>query len=490
MKSNQKLAVAANIAAMGGKILYDKFMRNLNKRKRDGNDRDRKRRRIKSPKVSTGRKTKTSSRGSRGVVDIGSRSVAMFKKGKQVTKRIGKVRVSSNFRKKVTQVLDGKSPDGKYLEVHFGNVQANVNARFFGYGIDHGIPLPIPGGLWLDKQFTYNRTSATEWDFDCFHFHEMLVSLMRTWTDYPKNEAWDSDNVMANDVETNTLPAFTLSANGNPNFEYLNNQILEGDFKLKSCSAKYVLKNNTNRSYTLEWYTCSPKKQLNSQQQALKVWKDGLLQDEQNWDGVTGALSGTNPYGGAINMNGVTINTLKVNPGHTFSFNNLYSYEVKYIKIEPGQEFSFTIPGPKNVPFIPRKWAMLEKQQATGETNPGGSQHFTYKPGFSKSCFMILTPELLPTGDNNAGRLFDFTTETKLGIAVEKTVRYEWEMPDMTSFRRKIKTLAVGADNILNPLLNNRRRRYWHKIWTRGELNVTNVQRVDELVPGILQDLD
>jgi len=434
-----------------------------------------------------------------------TRDVKRYRSGKKVkVKRKRVARITKKFRNKVHKALDEISPNGKYLEIHNGYLNLTRDARYFGYGIDTPIG-PIAPDFGNNNQFVYTRTLDEDWNFDSYTFHELMVSLLRTWFDYPKNESWNSANLMTgSDQENFTLYSAHPLGNGNAGIEYFNSQLLQMKYKLNSASTLYQFKNNTNRKYKISYYTCSPKKMLANSQPALQVWKDALANDSNySSNDVADVVSGNSAYGNQININDIKINTLRCTPAYCVDFKNLYSMNVKTVIAEPGQEWSISVPGPKNVVFDPTRWAMLEKPYSKvpilpdDVTSLGKIQHYTFKPGFSQSMFMVVTPELLPNAADEAARLLDFAgagVEIKgsLGIAVEKTVKFNWEMPDATAFRRAIALSAFDnqAVGFLNPVLNNRRRRYWHKVWNESTLSVIgDVQRADELVPGIAQDM-
>jgi hypothetical protein len=420
---------------------------------------------------------------------------------KQFTKKSIRPHISKDFRKKVSLALEQKNPNGSYHEVHLGFLGCDISARLFGYGIEAPGGGALPSGWGNNQQFVFRNAFSDFWNFDSFTFQELMVSLARTWYDYPKDESWTSVNTMAVDQEYRTMTNYARSANGNSDIEFFNDQLLQMKAKIVSCKATYKIKNNSNRKYNIVFYTCSPKKMLNGEQTALKVFKDSLANDA--------SFGNSNNASNNININAVDINTLHVTPGITSEFGNYYAVEKKHIKCEAGQDFSFTVPGPSNVDFAPNRWRMMEKAYMTNSAplpdnvNLGGTNHFQYKPGFSKSCFMVIIPEMLPYGNRQAAHLFDFDNivdNTEYGFTVEKINDIKWDMPDTVGFRKALRADVIvdpgpGPDfisTILNPTLNNRRRRYWHKVWTNATVvndggNV--IKRVDPRDPGIVQDI-
>jgi hypothetical protein len=449
-----------------------------------------------------GRRNSSKRRAVRGKTVTGIRSVVSTKTyGKKHFKRVKVPKISKAFRKKVEKCLDEKLPDGDYTSIHFGKIELDANADFLGYG-DGNILAGSSDNFGNNRQFIFSRTTSINWNFNHFNFKELMVSLQRTWFDYPKSEGLLTENLINLDAEINTKEAPELvSANGNSSFIDMNNQLLQTTYKIKSSKISYCFKNNSSRSYEMKFYFCSPKRKLELESDPLNVWQNGMINDRQ----FSQAVSSLNPVGARgfginITPNPATPNTLYMTPNVSADYKNTWKHEYKMIRLEPGQCYNFVRNGPKNVSFQPNKWFNLLKAKTLNTntdadiTNLGGTQHFTWKPSFSESMFIVIVPELLVDPTSNlasAVRIMDGlgAGEDRLGIAVEKKVEYTWEMPDTVGFRRTMVNTSGGVDSIKNPILNNRHRRYWYNVYNRSAIAAVDVaalvHREEPQRPGV-----
>jgi len=442
---------------------------------------------------------------SRGGGTSASASVVVKKKAPKM-KRVKRVKVSKKLTKAVKQIVQGRYPNGFFQETHTGAFPTswgNVVSTTPGQGVLVG---SLPGTIFtsLNKQAVFGRTTNTEWSFEHFTFNEVMDAMAVLWL----NKLAD----LHTPYSTNPSPAVLIqNTESRPlkwPIEYIptvSSGILDSEFRLINCSSTYKLRNNTQRTLKLKYYSCTPRKYRAPRTEddgvnlAVVDWFDGMRYENQgiNLNAAQtvfpSGLQSTQIVGGNAtwqtpfcqNQTGNTPNTLRMSPNTTEYFRRLWKTGMKVITLEPGQTHTFVVNGPRNVMVKPKQWLLNDKKIEAGG-GPFNDQaqalnYAKYKPGFSRADFFVVEPDLLTytsEASNNtisSSYVWDNAQNINNGIAVECIKSYQIEMPEIAATWLK----GNSDTTVQNETLRNRKRSIYINNWYSSSPTTGTVERVD-----------
>jgi len=412
--------------------------------------------------------------------------VRRVKKPAPKLKQIRKLKVSKMFKKKVKQVLGGTKPKGMFQEIHLGEIDVTPTANYKNYGIAPATQVYAANPLTFgyDYQWCYGRTRSVDWSFDMFQFTEFMDACEVLFF----NKLNQITNTERRHVQINDTDRYGL--NNSP-------------FRVVNSSVGYTMKNNGRRKYDLLVYKCSPRTltsaSLSSNEAsvpsaALYSWFDAHEQDNQATGAdvdlrgvnIDGFVTGATPN--CTNVDGINPNHLNATPYMTNRFTKLWKMGVEKVTLEPGQEYNFVVQGPKNVMFDARQWRL--RSEGPQNLDPGVQVgHAQMKPGWSQSMFIVLKPDVLPTGDGGVGRFGITAAESESNhitahqIAVQCTKTFVIEMPETTGTAFVPTTVTIGSNPINYVPMLNRKYAYYLNTWRSGAVT-TRALELDVQNPG------
>lgn len=419
------------------------------------------------------------------------------------TKRGRFVKVSGKFRAKVRKVIDGDNPDGFFKETHFGIIELDQTSNSKDYGIFD----PAGGTSTLayqqDKQWIFGRTSNGQFNFNHWTFEKLIDACEVLFFNKINNLVNAAGVIKQNNETRHSEWPYKFDALGTTkNVQGL----LDCKFKVKNSYVNYTLRNNTTRHYKITLIKAQPKGLRQSPNQitsaigptyadnsfenlAIEDWFTAMNYENQGRNitvdqfqpifpgGITRiGIAGTNQastvgYTGT-NLNGNDPNGLGTSPMMSPSWNAQWKCGYQTVILAPGATQTISCQGPKNVMFSPQAWAQnLNPDPVTGvgSTDQPYEKNFCrYKPKWSESHFFVITPEVLPHGQNEGAGIFSnvttATSDDKFAIAVQMSRTYSIECPQMAG--TIFNTLNVGTAN--QTALLNRKKAYYINTWVAG----------------------
>lgn len=395
-------------------------------------------------------------------------------KGKAKVIRKKEVNVDPKFRKKVKEVLKDSKPTSFFHENHYGTISLDHSANAPRFGIVSTLPGTDPE-FGRDQQWVYAFARNAGWSFEMFTFPELMdafgVLFMNKFKWMVANGIVDTEARH----KSNNYNDYNLGMQGT----------------IADCGVNYHIRNNSHRKYRITAIIGSPKSNMLDNRSMYEDWVAGM-NDDATAQGGTGNTRQENTLVNISydDLEPTTVYTLGATPKLNETFRKNWNVEEKMYEVEAGQDFSIIVPGPKNVVFKPKDWRQPIKQDSTN--SPGQTQHYKLRRGYSKDMLLIITPELLPTGDLGAGYLKS-NTEAVAGpppvdanltqmIAVKCEKWFKLKMPEMAGTWKVPPGLAT-IDQNLN--LSNRKSTYYYKTWPYGdnkplENNIINEQNPDD----------
>jgi len=459
-------------------------------------------------------------------------------------KKVKKLKISGKFKKKVKQALDGTKPQGNFEERHYGLLQLDQDANYYGYGYK---PTVNP----VTAQFTSNQavfayanlgnmtTDGPNWSFSNFKFSEFIDALQVLF--YEKINRLKIGSSTINNFEVRGELSATHVTNLPENYAF--NGIQHVPFKVINSSVTYNMKNNTNRTLTLHIHRCMPKQKImrrdryplnplngggadyvNTQQDiAIDAYFDWLEMQEQdfrsgqNLSSVSTNFTNSADNGSFIapgNANGLPTGATVMSPWYPGAspkvvplFNGRWKVGTTKVVLEPGQTYSCYHQGPKNAMFNAKQWSM-QKPNNEAMIGEGLNNFCSKKPGWSEDVIITVLPDLLPKARNNgkaAGYygVLDFsgTVNEDAGIAIECIKRFKLEMPETVGgiMDRPNPVYGAGGTSLTDLStkfyngLNLRKKSNYFCQWKYGDLPTTGIDqptRVDDNNPVDREKMD
>lgn len=205
------------------------------------------------------------------------------------------------------------------------------------------------------------------------------------------------------------------------------------------------LKNLSQRTYTLKFYTCAPKIKIPSHMQnistnnAVADWEVGLQLMN---------TGGTNP------QNNVK-ETLYADPRDVPQFNTFWRAEMTTVILKPGESYTYFVQGPSQLEI---DWSKYLTRGITGDTDV----HYASYGPWSRACFVVYYPDLVTGTLANSGR-YPSGGVGSGGISVEVKTKFSLQCPESAGFVYPVST-AAGV----NQQLNNKKPTKVIKIWSGG----------------------
>jgi len=295
----------------------------------------------KKRKSVSGGKARSNYANERGATD----RQAAVKKGKKKfgvsLSRVKKVKVSKDFKAKVSKVIESKKIHG-HVEITSVGILPRIEKNLQTVGF--ASTAESYSGDYLYRSAYQMWAFAPEWFLSCASvlFNKKPYAANITSTGTALMRWYDQDQIGAGGAQgaDNTEGIFYGQA------VVSNNAV----FTVSNAWEKYLIRNNSQRTITMKIYLCAPKRQgaLFEDRTLSATGNVGQSADYINdptttWINGLGAEIGTGK-----NLAGITPSFMHANPTDCAQFAKEYKTEVTSIVLEPGQTFDYFIQGPKN----------------------------------------------------------------------------------------------------------------------------------------------
>lgn len=375
--------------------------------------------------------TKAGPSGSYSTVNSQASRASMKKTGKLKNIKKGKkVKVSSKLREKIKEVMKSASYSGQYNALSQGtigvyNVGAAQSSRaifqfadnIFAGCDDINVVACVPqytdgsqsswvywGGM-VQKD-TSTDAAAFQHAFEHFSPLQFLDAASKMWNGKYGSTgpgSWykhSTDNIQLDVRRSN-------GGQGNPT---LGSAYQVGPLKLNIVNShvKYKLRNNSQRSYTIEIFHCTPKLKFPGIT-ALGDLYQSVLVELQGVDNTALPITAINENKLATLMSEGTTSSGSTNtevnrvlshpmfdPKDSIQFKSRWSYQKIVIRLSPGEICEHSIQGPKNTLL---DFSKIVHQKFADDITIGRSEIPTWVKGFSASCFMRVLPDMTSSSD-------------------------------------------------------------------------------------------
>lgn len=385
------------------------------------------------------------------------------KKKGVVPKKVKKVKVPKKLRTQVKEVLRGPLIKGSYRMTGFGGfaTPGTVNTQ------DVCVGLRANGfGINIQNPFQYF------WAFNPEDWIHMISVLWNDKTDSSSSgRNWQTPQTLGNTTGSNRNSVLNAPAQTGASGLV---------FTVKNSWERYKLKNNSQRTWTIDVYECAPK----------VVSQEGVLENDANgastivtnpafaYPDVAWSNSLKNDQRDSVRVDFAGVNLLYTVPTSTVGFNSLYKTQKTTIILEPGQTYSYLMRGPKELKVAVNKLFM-----ATGSSssNMFNIQKYSRIPMFVYHCDLEVQ---VNTGGASAtvGRYGGVTTATPQHIAIERTAYASFYMPEEVGAKFNVNVAPV----VQYANLNFRRPAVFETVYTQTGLGA--ITRIDEEQPATVEN--
>lgn len=401
------------------------------------------------------------------------------KKKGVIPKKQKSVKVSKHLREAINKINEAAKVHGSYRATGFGGMyQGLTNVQQVVSGL--GNYSNLTNAVSLQNPFYFQWAFQPE---DWLHMLSVLFNgkpdsagLARVWSTV--GSLGCNFNVVnggsgPGDIGNGNVPhpsGVPMSVNGSGL-----------QFHVKKCWEKYVLRNVSQRTWTIDIYECAPK--MVGVEQAIGTvdsggvgpfaplprvsypeiqWGQGLLDEQRN----------------GVRVDGATPNLLYTRPTDVRFFNQMYKVEMVTIVLEPGQNYEYILRGPSDVNV---DLAKLFRPTGNVQDELFNIQKYSRIPMFVSHCDM----ELQNTGAGGlagatAGRYSAVAANFVGSIAIERTQYASFDMPEQVGMQ--ISSNAAGLGTTVTSLQNNLRRpAKYEVVYTQS--GVGSAYRFDEENP-------
>jgi len=384
------------------------------------------------------KKSKTYTQGTKG----SSRAVKVTVKGKEGKKKVKKVKVSKELRLKVNKCIEEKKIRGTYQVVTYSEkALPNINAQSATSGFQDT--------LGLDASFT-----ALEF------LHQASV-LFNGKADGARSKTSFADSIGVTDI---------TGADVNRPTNNTSSLACTAKFTVLNSYEKIYVKNNSERTVTIDLYICEPKRAMFDGQTSVSTAGTALNptpgESSNPHDSWLYALNQGNKTGQNVGNIGVTM--LHTSPLGLAAFNTIFKSSKVNVKLEPGQDWNYFLQGPKMLDVDFSKYYKGVFNTLEGVLQP--VQKWS-------RCLMWVVKQDLCSEGSKAGRWSGGLIANQPNqLLVERTIHGTITVPESTGMRVDGAALALRNDV---PLQNNYRRPcYFANVYS--QVSSGDFLRVDE----------
>ncbi len=389
------------------------------------------------------------------------------------------VYVSSKLRKKIKKVIKGSENRGTYITTRQGSIGVvttsgstidYISTAQGGYTTSlYAAKIPTVLGtncrwLWSQPMDAFNTTDpGLDWQF--FTPMKFVDAASVLWNQKSITGIYSLQTGNLNTAHVKSTGAQVVGAPANMNIVGLKLHIINSYVKM-------ILKNSTQRAFTIDCYKCTPSTAYPSSL-PMKAFKDAI--NEEHDGANTNAM---NVFGRlSDDVDDYFVNPA-VQPNMFNSFNSQWKYTRVTIRIQPGETTTLNFQGPKD-------YVLDYDKLKFGEDD---KQHFATKKT-TMACMFAVKPDLVfategldPAEQGAAGRWIQSVAGKDHLI---DPITMEWEehfvlgMPDIVGFQNQASSTAQQP-------LNNRlpRRAFGNFVNVHKALNNPVYEQTNEEQPG------
>jgi len=263
------------------------------------------------------------------------------------------VKISKDFRLKVSKALEPRNSHGKFQEVFY---------------IRHLMGLSFGNKQCFERLYAgvYNNNS------DSTLFTPIAVL--------------NAASVLFNNKTASLTQATTSGINTTFSANTMDPRTAK--VTVKNSFAQFTLRNNSRRTWIIQLYECSPKKMHNQidEGDAYTQWGNCMINETNN---------PTDETQKKINLAGATPNTLYATPFQCAAFMKSWNVEKHDITMDPGQVYTHTVRGPSNTVY---DFAKFWKADSSGSAD----QFFNTVPSKTRCVFFTARLDLCYSSTTNA----------------------------------------------------------------------------------------
>lgn len=428
------------------------------------------------------------------IVNMQAGKAAMKSSGKIKLKRGKKVKVSSKLREKIKEVMKGASYSGQYNAIVQGTVgiaqypgAASAGAEFFCDAnafpslSDPQMVFCIPRhqndtqskwvywGGFPQKDLSTDQLSY-EHMFEHFSPMQYLDAASKLWNNkFGVSQSWFA----ASPENINLMAKRSDGTISNSSLSTITHNVTGLKLNIVNSHVKYTLRNNSQRTQTIEIFHCTPKikfpttSALNDlyhtvQSELFGVTGAGVAATAANANRLSSLMTDKTDATGATITIADCIQHPMFDPKDSLFWSARWKYEKKTIRIAPGETCQHSIQGPKNVLLDFNK--IQTASFASNIANTSSSIPVWVK-GYNVSVFMRVIPDMTSSADladnsatyrqtyNNSGNFASIIAncdgrKVVLPICCEVQYSYNIKCPDQQGFLQQ--AVSAGAVQNLN----------------------------------------
>lgn len=328
------------------------------------------------------------------------------------------VKVSKQFKEKVTKALSSKTVSGSWDQISYDTIGINS--------------IPDNGQL-CDGLASLIGNDYSDWAFDPEDILHAASVLWNFKTDSQTSRAWNVEQNLGVSLP-NPFPTQEIGDIAAASGPGLQRFLMNMKINVKRCYEVYKLKNNTQRTVVMKIYLCAPKITGVKFKANAAIAQNAAAPASYDIESAIGEPRNVwrnelyKQYVTNINVSGADHETLYNSPKDCPGFNKVYKTDETTIVLEPGQVTDYYIQGPSNFEI---DYNSLFRNTAGGVDHlpqPSvyqGIQKFMRYPLFTAYLDLVtdggLSGRYAPT--SNASQ--------KLAISVERQMKISMEMPEI-----------------------------------------------------------